>query len=103
MNTTMAAVIIVFLLIAAGAAIWYITRRRKSERLRRRFGPEYDKTVERFNSQERAEKELIGREKRIRNYTIVALSEAEGCRYRESWSTLQGRFVDQPENAVRDA
>jgi len=102
MNTTIVAVLLA-VLILLGLGVWYFTRRKKSERLRQRFGPEYDKTVEQFRSQERAEKELTGREKRLSKYTIVALPAAERSRYQDSWSRLQERFVDQPDNAVRDA
>jgi len=98
--------IIILILVAAiviGAVVWYFARRQRSDRLRERFGPEYDRTVDKMRSQDRAEAELSRREKRLRNYTIVALPATEQARYREEWLATQARFVDRPESAVADA
>jgi len=104
MDTTVLTVVaIAVILLVALAGVWYFARRKNTERLRERFGPEYDKTVEQLRSQERAEKELTQREKRIRKYTIVALPESEKVRYRETWAAVQARFVDHPESALREA
>src|SRR6476660_7722448 len=104
MDTTVLTVVaIAVILLLALAGVWYFARRKNTERLRERFGPEYDKTVEQLRSQERAEKELTQREKRIRKYTIVALPESEKVRYRETWAAVQARFVDHPESALREA
>ncbi|HEX2227336.1 MAG TPA: hypothetical protein VHM64_09360 [Candidatus Binatia bacterium] len=88
-------------LIAFG--VWFYYRHRTSENLKERFGPEYDNTVRQFKSQSRAETELKTRQERVSHYNIVTLPRAEGVRYRESWTAVQGEFVDQPEKAVRDA
>ena len=98
--------IIILVLVAAiviAGVIWYFARRQRSERLREQFGPEYDRTVNKMRSQDRAEAELSRREKRLRNYTIVALPATEQARYREQWLAVQGHFVDRPESAVAEA
>ena len=90
-------------LILIGFGIWFFARRKTTERLRERFGPEYDKTVSAYQSQQSAEAELSKREKRVRKFNIVSLPRAERARYRENWIVVQNRFVDQPDSAVSDA
>jgi len=103
MTTETIVILILVAAIAVGALVWYVARRQRSQRLRERFGPEYDRTVSTMRSQDRAEAELSRREKRLRNYTIVALPAAEQVRYREEWRAVQAHFVDRPESAVADA
>jgi len=59
MNTTPNTVIFVLLLTAVLAVSAWIVQRRRSQRLKRRFGPEYDLTVSEFHSRPRAETELL--------------------------------------------
>ncbi|MGH7823753.1 MAG: hypothetical protein ACREQ7_01040 [Candidatus Binatia bacterium] len=94
-------VIAAIILVAFG--IWYYYRRTTSKRLQEHFGPEYDQTVSRLQSKERAEAELKDRERRVSKYDIVSLPRAERVRYQEAWMSIQGRFVDQPKAAVADA
>jgi hypothetical protein len=104
MDTELLTSFIIILAIALVAfGVWYYYQRRTSENLRERFGPEYDNTVRQLKSRDRAEAELKERQKRVSNYKIVALPQAERSRYRETWTAVQGRFVDQPEKAVLDA
>jgi hypothetical protein len=83
--------------------IWYYYRRASSQRLKKQFGPEYDQTVTKLQSKQRAEAELRDREKRVSKYNIVSLPRAERARYQETWISIQGRFVDQPKAAVAEA
>ena len=94
-------VIAAIAMIALGA--WYYYRSRTSEKLKERFGPEYENTVRQLKSQDRAEAELKERQKRVSKYKIVVLPRAERDSYREVWRGVQGEFVDQPEKAVSDA
>lgn len=103
MTTETIIILIVVAVIVVGAALWYFARRQRSERLRERFGPEYDRTLNKMRSQARAEAELSSREKRLRNYTIVSLPATEQARYREQWLAVQGHFVERPESAVAEA
>ena len=64
--------------------VWYFVRRKRSERLRERFGPEYDKTVSMHHDQQRAEAELTKREDRVRKFNIVSLPRDERVRYQET-------------------
>ena len=92
--------IVVLLLIAVA---WAVTRQRTSSRLRKRFGPEYDRLLAEHGNRARVESELKAREKRVRRLTIMPLSPADATRFSEEWRTLQGRFVDNPKGVVAQA
>jgi hypothetical protein len=77
--------------------------RRRREALRQRFGPEYERTVEELGSVSRAERELAGRAKRVRQLPLRELSETDRARFRETWTEVQARFVDEPALAVQEA
>jgi|SRR5579862_9552336 len=94
-----AVVIVALLAIAA----WFVYQRTQSRKLQERFGPEYDRTVDRLGSQTKAEAELRAREKRVEKFNIVPLARAEATRLSQSWNALQQRFVDDPKGAVVQA
>jgi cytoskeletal protein RodZ len=96
-------VISVLVIIAIAAAVWIYAKKTKSERLQRKFGPEYDQTVERLRNREVAEAELQQREKRVERFRIVPLSMKDSSAYQESWTGVQSRFVDDPSGAVEEA
>jgi hypothetical protein len=64
MNSAHNTVILIVLLLATAiaVAVWLVTQTQKSLRLRRRFGPEYDRAVTEFGGRSRAEAELLKRE-----------------------------------------
>jgi hypothetical protein len=78
-------------------------QRRRSAELEDRFGPEYERAIGDADSRRAAEADLVQREKRRQTLDIRDLSEEERQHYRQEWQSLQNRFVDQPEEAVRDA
>ncbi|MEO3766462.1 hypothetical protein [Streptomyces sp. B8F3] len=72
--------------------------------LRRRFGPEYDRTVERHDGDRRAaEKELARRVRKYGKLRTVRLDAAARERYDAEWSLIQQRFVDSPAHAAAEA
>jgi hypothetical protein len=94
--------------IAAGILILIVTwavieNGRKSDRLRQRFGPEYEQLVAERGSASRAEAALQAREKRVEKLSIRHLSPVDRQRYAEDWAAVQRRFVDDPSLAVADA
>lgn len=103
MNTRwiVVAALVVVALIALG--VWLSQRKRQSKRLQDRFGPEYDKTVHDLGSPTKAELELKSRERRVEHLDIVALAPAEAVRFSDTWNSLQGRFVDNPQGVVVQA
>ena len=88
--------------LVALAAVGGLSRRRTG-RLRQRFGPEYDRTVEQSGSRRRAEAELGSRVDRREQLQIRPLPAAAREQYLESWTGLQTRFVDDPAGSVTAA
>jgi hypothetical protein len=96
------AVLIVALIAAVGA--WaYAQGRKRSQRLQQHYGPEYGRTVERLGNQDKAEADLVAREKRVQRLNIIPLSGADAARFGQAWTSLQGRFVDNPKGVVIEA
>jgi predicted nucleic acid-binding protein len=93
-----AAAILVLALLAS-----MMTARRRRAGLQDRFGPEYDRTVERTGRRRGAEAELQERERQRERLNIVPLQPEARDRYAESWRSVQTRFVDDPSGAVGDA
>lgn len=85
------------------AGIWFAVNKNRSRRLQQRFGPEYDRTVDRFHDRRLAEADLQNRKERVEKYTIVELSAQDRSNYRQAWEAVQRRFVDDPGQAVEAA
>jgi FtsZ-interacting cell division protein ZipA len=93
-----AAVVIVGLLLIG----WFISRRRRTELLRDRFGPEYERAVREIGPI-RAEATLLERAKRVEKFSLRQLTSDEHERFVAEWRTVQTRFVDAPREAVNQA
>ena len=89
-------------LVVAALAVW-ATQRRRSADLRRRFGPEYERTVEGSRDRLQAEKELWARQERVEALEIRPLEPTARDRYEERWREVQAMFVDDPGGAVDQA
>jgi hypothetical protein len=96
----------VWAIIAAAAAVVIVAvivlalRARRTARLRDRFGPEYDRTVETAGGRRDAERDLAQRERRRDELDIRPLAPTARNRYAEQWHMTQERFVDRPQDAV---
>ena len=101
MDTNLLIALAILLLLAVIAAA--LLARRRSAHLAQRFGPEYERTVERMGSRRQAEADLAAREQRVRRLEIVPLAPHEAQRFRMEWQGLQTRFVDNPRIAVAEA
>ncbi len=101
MNETVLIVLAVVAILAVGA--WLFFQRRQSKHLQSRFGPEYDHEVEEKGSRRKAESELAGREKRVKKLDVRPLEPAARDGFRNRWTQVQARFVDDPPGAVSDA
>lgn len=102
LNTgTIVAIVIIAVLVIALIAV--VTMRQRSQRLRDRFGPEYEREVERTGSPNRAERELEARERRYKKLDIRPLTPGARQRYSDEWRAIQARFVDDPSGAVTEA
>jgi hypothetical protein len=82
---------------------WTATRSVRTERLRKSFGPEYDRTVEASDGRREAEAELDARRRRREELDIRPLDPASSRRYAQLWTDAQRRFVDAPKEAVGEA
>jgi hypothetical protein len=89
------------IVLGAIAAAW--ARKRRTEGLKERFGPEYERTVAERDKQGEAEQELADRERKRDQLDIVPLSSEARAKYSESWRTVQTQFVDDPAGTVGDA
>lgn len=103
MSTAATVILIVLLLAVLFAAGWFLGGMFRSRRLRSRFGPEYDRSLETAENRRAAERELAAREKRYAQLDLRPLSVAARARYIEQWARLQERFVDDPGDTVQDA
>jgi hypothetical protein len=72
-------------------------------RLRRQFGPEYDRLAGQLGSRKKADAELAGRQRRAEALGIHELSPEQQASYRGDWTAVQERFVDAPAEAVAAA
>jgi len=97
------AVLVVIGLAAIAVAVFMYMLRERTRRLRNRFGPEYDRVVQREGDARTAEEELLRRQKRIETFQIRELTHAETDRFLELWRVVQARFVDEPREAVAEA
>jgi hypothetical protein len=96
-------IFLVVLLAVAAVAIVFLLKRKRSEELRQKFGSEYEHTVKEVGDQNRAEKELLSREKRVKTFKIRHLSPAQYRLFVERWRSVQSLFVDEPSKAVHQA
>src|SRR5512146_1591449 len=91
------AVLVVIGLIASAV------RGRRTARLRDKFGPEYDHTIQTTKSRTRAEQELLDREERVRTLNIVPLNASDRDRFRDAWQRVEARVIELPTTAVVEA
>ena len=95
--------IIVLIILAAVVLIAVaivLAVRHRSERLRERFGPEYDRTVEQAGGRRSAESELAARQRRVDSLDIRPLDLEARDEFARQWRDAQARFVDEPAQAV---
>jgi hypothetical protein len=90
-------VIAIIVVIAAAALVSSELRR---ARLRRQFGPEYERLTTELGSKRKAGAELTGRQRRAAKLDIQALSADQQARYAADWNGIQEQFVESPGNAV---
>jgi hypothetical protein len=94
---------LVAVVVAMAVAGWFVWMRRRSERLRERFGPEYERTVHEVGDVRKAEASLAARAKRVEAFHLRPLSPDEADRYSAAWQRVQSQFVDDPGRAISEA
>jgi hypothetical protein len=103
MNTWVWIVIAVLAAIVVVGVLWSAMRTSRTRSLQDRFGPEYDRELEKAGGRREAERELAEREKRHDELELRPLSEDARQRYVDEWQETQARFVDDPTGAVSEA
>ena len=86
-------------------AVWVYVRKRRSMTagLRQKFGPEYERAVQKHGSERKAEAKLVDRQQRVEKLNIRDLDPMEHERFLKRWESVQSRFVDSPKGAVTEA
>jgi hypothetical protein len=82
---------------------WVLYERRRTNHLRGRFGPEYDRAVTDIGNRRRAESALQQRETRARELRSRPLSISDRDKFVSEWKMCQVQFVDDPAGAVEEA
>jgi hypothetical protein len=90
--------VVVVIAVAAVAVAWW-----RSEALKRRFGPEYDRVVDETGDRRAAEAALRDRAKRRDEVEVRELSPDARARFTSQWREVQAAFVDDPRRAVAEA
>ncbi|MFE9447965.1 hypothetical protein [Streptomyces sp. NPDC006739] len=106
MSTGMIIVLIVIVaaVVLVAAALTARSRGRGGPSLKRRFGPEYERTLARHDGDTTAaERELAERVERHGDLRERPLPPEERERYTQRWTVVQERFVDSPREAVAEA
>jgi hypothetical protein len=91
---------IIIAVIVVVAAVVVASAEMRRARLRRQFGPEYDRLVQQLGSRRKADAELAERQRRVRALPIHELSPEQQASYSGDWTAVQERFVDTPAEAV---
>jgi FtsZ-interacting cell division protein ZipA len=91
------------ILIVVAIIGFLIVRKRRSQMLRQRFGPEYDRVVKKEGDVHRGEDVLQFLTKRREKLQIRALSPSNRSDFASRWTTVQSQFVDDPKGAVSRA
>ena len=107
MNTVVLIVIIAAVVLLVVLAIALRTsRRREATQLHERFGSEWERTVGRAESRKErrnAEHDLAERADTRDELEIQPLGAASRQQYEAQWHDTQARFVDTPQDALREA
>jgi hypothetical protein len=91
-------VLIVVVALVAAAYLW-----NRSASLRRHYGPEYDRVIERTGHRRKAEAALRDRARRRAALDVVELSPEAHARYTDRWYVVQSHFVDDPRLTLTEA
>ena len=94
---------IIIVVIVVVAAIVVASAELRRARMRRQFGPEYDRLAQELGSKKKADAELTARQRRVEALNIHELSPDQQASYSGDWTVVQERFVDAPAEAVSAA
>jgi len=101
MDPTIVIALLVIVVLALGGMLYF--QRHRSEQLRSRFGPEYDRAIKDSGDKSKGEAQLLEREKRVESLSIRPLQPEDRQRFTSSWTDVQAEFVDDPEGSIGHA
>jgi len=93
--------VVVIAVIAIAAFLF--EQKRRSQKLRERFGPEYDRVVRQEGTIRRGEEVLQFRAAKREKLQIHPLSPSARTEFAERWRITQAQFVDDPKSAVANS
>jgi hypothetical protein len=93
---------IIVAVIVVAALIFLGSAQLRRSRVRRQFGPEYDRLAKEVGPR-KADAELTARQRRVEALGIHPLSAQQQARYNGDWTVVQEQFVDTPAEAVSAA
>src|SRR6266567_7712043 len=102
-STIIILILAVAVVLAIAVAIWLYMQKQQTDRLRSKFGPDYNRAIRSEGDTKRAEQVLEERQKRVEKLNIRALSVSERNDFAQAWEQEQARFVDEPSTAVSNA
>ncbi len=94
---------IIIAVIVVVAVIVVASGELRRARMRRQFGPEYDRLAQELGSKKKADAELTARQRRVQALNIHELSPQQQASYSGDWTAVQERVVDTPAEAVSAA
>jgi len=103
LTPTQIAIIIAVIVVIVGAIVAFYLQRRRSEKLRERFGPEYERSLKESGDRRIAEAQLEKRAERVEKFHLRPLAPEDKARFTEQWDRVQAHFVDAPAGAVAEA
>jgi len=95
-------IVAVVIVVVLAVGVW-LMQQNKSRSLQQRFGPEYDRVVEKEGDRRRAEAALSELAERRDALEITDLDPDTRRAYAEEWHAVQERFIDEPGQTVAEA
>jgi len=102
-QTTAVVITVLVIIVVLGIVVFMVLQKKRTEQLRSRFGPEYDRVLQETGNRTRAEASLVERQQRVAQLDIRPVAPDDAARFRESWRRVQTLFVDDPKGAVTEA
>lgn len=94
---------VVVAVVVIAVVLFILTRKRRSQKLREKFGPEYERVVKKEGEVRRAENVLAIRADRREKFQLRPLPSATRADFFGRWRVVQSQFVDDPKASVSNA
>jgi hypothetical protein len=103
MSNSALVITVVIIAIIAVAGIAYVVKKQRTQRLKTRFGPEYQRVLQETGSTTQAEAKLEKLAKRVERFHIRPLAPESRADFVANWQKIQSRFVEDPKGALTEA